>query len=90
MTVDKPEAMPPGFEPPTRGRPPLVNVTPIVRKIEDGAKVYGAHRWLAFRTFDMRECRSIHRRLSNMGYEAAIATEDGKAVLYTRKGAEHG
>lgn len=87
---DAPEPMPPGFEPPTRGRPPLVNVVPIAQKIERAASDYGKHRWLAFRSYSTKECKSIQRRLLSMGYEAAVATEDGKSVLYARKGAEHG
>lgn len=80
---EEPEVMGENFSPPRAGRPPLVSALPIMRKVADYAQD-NPQRWLAFRTYSAAECRSLRRQLHAEGFDASIATEDGKPVLYVR------
>lgn len=80
----EPEVMSVGFEPPSAGRPPIINAEPIIRKVIEVQGQYGSHRWVAFKTYSEREVRSLRRQLLERGYEASVAKEDGHAVLYVR------
>lgn len=81
------EVMETGFQPPRRGRKPLVDARPLMARVDSlvSEQDRQAKRWVRFSTFTESECRSIRRQVIQEGYEASVTSEDGHSVIYIRR-----
>lgn len=75
------DLMPEGWEPRKRGRKPIADHTPLLRKAQSEPD-----RWVAFSTYSMPEIRSLVRQLKLVsGVDTSVEQPGGRSpVLYVK------